>query len=156
MPIYLGSRETSLAFNDWVSHNFSIVLLQGNGLSRAKGVYWKTSITKYIPLYKLCISLSFFPLYPKECCLDSQTFLSYCTYKEKVTLTLFSCNLANSLASVWDGVFRNHPEPGNLPKAVLAFLTVSTKQQNLPPNWVVTSSLFLQKSIKHSDPLTRH
>lgn len=93
MPIYLGSRETSLAFNDWVSHSCSTVLLQGDGLSRAKGVYWKTLITKYVPLYKLCISLPFLPLYPKGCCLDSHTFLSYCTYKEKVTLTLFSCKI---------------------------------------------------------------
>lgn len=38
---YLGSRKTNLALEEWGSHNCSIDLVQGDGLSRAKSVHWK-------------------------------------------------------------------------------------------------------------------
>lgn len=83
-------------------------------------------------------------------------FCLSCTCKEKQIPKLFSCTLGNSPAAVSDGVFRNHPEPGNLPKPMLAFLTVSAKQRKPPPNSPVPSSLLLQKPVKHSDPHIGH
>lgn len=80
------------------------------------------------------------------------------TCKEEPRPKLSFCKLANSPTTVSDGVFRNHPEPGNLPKPPLAFLMVSTKQRKPPltSNSSASSSLLLQKPVKHSDTHTRH
>lgn len=85
-------------------------------------------------------------------------FILIHTCKEKLRPKLSICNLANSPCTISGAVFRNHPEPGNLPKPPLAFLMVSAKQLKPPltSNSSASSSLFLQKPVKHSDPHTRH
>lgn len=149
---YLGSRETSLTFKEQGSHNCSIDLMQGDGLSRAKGVHLKSAYFSCSLALRLLNKLCKLPPFCsmlRHAAWILTLFCLTCTCKEKLIPKLFSCSLANSPVTVSDGVFRSHPESGNLPKPMLAFLMVSAKQKP-PLNSPVPSSLLLQKPFRFS------